>query len=63
MPEYPAAVTELLAVAHPTALGPGTPAESLRAKIKATHEQPIQKSGVIIEDTRPTFGLVLRSKK
>lgn len=35
MPEYPAAVAELLAVEHPTALGPGTPAESLRAKIKA----------------------------
>jgi hypothetical protein len=35
MPDYPPAVVELLAVEHPTSLGPGTPAESLRAKIKA----------------------------
>ena len=35
MPDYPAAVTELLAVEHPTALGPGTPDEALRARIKA----------------------------
>jgi hypothetical protein len=35
MPDYPAAVTELLAVEHPTALGPGTRDEALRARIKA----------------------------
>ena len=35
MPNYPQPVVELLAVAHPTALGPGTPAAAVRAKIKA----------------------------
>lgn len=33
MPDYPAAVAELLATPHPVSLGPGKPAESLRAKI------------------------------
>ena len=33
MPNYPAAVAELLAVEHPVSLGPGKPAESLRARI------------------------------
>lgn len=35
MPDYPAAVAELLAVEHPVSLGPGTPAAGLRAKIAA----------------------------
>jgi hypothetical protein len=35
MPEYPAAVAELLAMPHPVSLGPGTPAASLRAKLEA----------------------------
>jgi hypothetical protein len=35
VPDYPPAVAELLAIDHPTALGPGTPAEALRVKIKA----------------------------
>ncbi len=35
MPDYPSAVAELLAVDHPTSLGPGAPAAGLRAKIKA----------------------------
>ena len=35
MPEYPAAVAELLAVPHPVSLGPGTPAGWLRAKLAA----------------------------
>jgi hypothetical protein len=35
MPDYPAAVAELLAAAHPVSLGPGKPNESLRAKLAA----------------------------
>lgn len=35
MPNYPAAVAELLAVDHPISLGPGKPEESLRPKLKA----------------------------
>jgi hypothetical protein len=35
MPKYPASVVELLAVEHPVSLGPGAPAESLRAQIKS----------------------------
>jgi hypothetical protein len=35
MPEYPAAVAELLATPHPVSLGPGTPAAALGAKLKA----------------------------
>jgi hypothetical protein len=35
MPDYPAAVAELLAAAHPVSLGPGPPAGSLRARIAA----------------------------
>ena len=35
MPDYPPAVAELLAIDHPTSLGPGAPAEALRARIKA----------------------------
>lgn len=34
MPEYPAAVTELLAVEHPVSLGPGKPDEAIRARLK-----------------------------
>ena len=33
MPDYPPAVAELLALEHPTSLGPGTPAGALRAKL------------------------------
>lgn len=35
MPDYPKAVVELLAVAHPTALGPGAPNEAIRAHLTA----------------------------
>ena len=35
MPDYPSAVTELLAATHPTALGPGAPDSALRAKLAA----------------------------
>src|SRR5688572_4692961 len=35
MPDYPATVAALLALDHPVSLGPGSPAESLRATIKA----------------------------
>src|SRR4051794_3993806 len=33
MPDYPAAVAELLAAEHPTALGPGSPNAALRPRI------------------------------
>ena len=35
MPDYPAAVAELLAAEHPTALGPGAPAAALRPRSAA----------------------------
>lgn len=35
MPEYPPTVAELLAISHPTSLGPGAPPALLRAKLKA----------------------------
>jgi hypothetical protein len=35
MPDYPPAVSELLARAHPVSLGPGAPDESLRPKLAA----------------------------
>jgi hypothetical protein len=35
MPDYPAAVTALLAIEHQTSLGPGAPDEPLRAKIRS----------------------------
>jgi hypothetical protein len=35
MSDYPSGVAELLAVDHPTSLGPGLPAETLRAKLMA----------------------------
>jgi hypothetical protein len=35
MPDLPAAVAELLALPHPVSLGPGAPAESLRARLTA----------------------------
>ena len=35
MPDYSAAIAELLATPHPVTLGPGKPAESFRAKIEA----------------------------
>ena len=35
MPDYAAAVVELLAIPHPVALGPGAPNESLHAKLEA----------------------------
>jgi hypothetical protein len=38
VPDYPPAVAELLATDHPTALGPGAPAEARRAKIRTACE-------------------------
>jgi hypothetical protein len=35
MPDLPASVAELLALPHPVSLGPGVPAEALRAKLRA----------------------------
>ncbi len=35
MPDYPVAVSDLLAVEHPTSIGPGVPNASLRARIAA----------------------------
>jgi hypothetical protein len=35
VPEYPPVVAELLAIDHPTALGPGAPSAALRAQIEA----------------------------
>jgi hypothetical protein len=35
MPNYPAAVAELLATEHPVSLGPGTPNPALLARLKA----------------------------
>jgi hypothetical protein len=35
VPDYPPAVAELLAIEHPTALGPGSANAALRARIKA----------------------------